>query len=85
MRDLDLPPLGIPNRAAPLVTGSLLFVGEGSDAVIGTVPGGGGDYDDPDSGYDESWRWGTLFRAYDKTTGARFSKSTSARAPPAHP
>ncbi|MCY3690309.1 MAG: PQQ-binding-like beta-propeller repeat protein [Gammaproteobacteria bacterium] len=70
LRDLDLPPLGIPNRAAPLVTGSLLFVGEGSDAVIGTVPGGGGAFDDPDTGYDESWRWGTIFRAYDKSTGA---------------
>ncbi|MEE3237463.1 MAG: PQQ-binding-like beta-propeller repeat protein, partial [Pseudomonadota bacterium] len=40
LRDLDLPPLGIPNRPAPLVTKSFLFVGEGSDAVIGTVPGG---------------------------------------------
>ena len=70
LRDLDLPPLGIPNRPAPLVTKSLLFVGEGSDAVVGTVPGGGGAYDGPDTGYDESWRWGTLFRAYDKSTGA---------------
>jgi len=70
LRDLDLPPLGIPNRPAPLVTKSLLFVGEGSDAVVGTVPGGGGAYDGPGTGYDESWRWGTLFRAYDKSTGA---------------
>ncbi|MDP6414496.1 MAG: PQQ-binding-like beta-propeller repeat protein [Gammaproteobacteria bacterium] len=69
LRDLGLPPLGIPNRPAPLVTRSLLFVGEGSDAVVGTVPGGGGAYDDPDTGYDESWRWGTLFRAYDKSSG----------------
>jgi quinoprotein glucose dehydrogenase len=69
LRDLDLPPLGIPNRPAPLVTKSLLFVGEGSDAVVGTVPGGGGAYDGPDTGYDESWRWGTLFRAYDKSSG----------------
>ena len=69
LRDLDLPPLGIPNRPAPLVTKSLLFVGEGSDAVVGTVPGGGSAYDGPDTGYDESWRWGTLFRAYDKSSG----------------
>ena len=69
LRDLGLPPLGIPNRPAPLVTKSLLFVGEGSDAVVGTVPGGGGAYDGPDTGYDESWRWGTLFRAYDKSSG----------------
>ena len=70
LRDLDLPPLGTPNRPAPLVTKSLLFVGEGSDAVVGTVPGGGGYYDGDDTGFDESWRWGTLFRAYDKSTGA---------------
>ena len=69
LRDLDLPPLGIPNRPAPLATKSLLFVGEGSDAVVGTVPGGGSAYDGPDTGYDESWRWGTLFRAYDKSSG----------------
>ena len=69
LRDLDLPPLGIPNRPAPLVTKSLLFVGEGSDAVIGTVPGGGNAYDGPATAYDESWRWGTLFRAYDKSSG----------------
>ena len=69
LRDLDLPPLGIPNRPAPLVTKSFLFVGEGSDAVIGTVPGGSGAYDGPATGYDESWRWGTVFRAYDKSSG----------------
>ena len=69
LKDLDLPPLGIPNRPAPLVTKSFLFVGEGSDAVIGTVPGGSGAYDGPATGYDESWRWGTLFRAYDKSSG----------------
>ncbi|MCG8413232.1 MAG: PQQ-binding-like beta-propeller repeat protein [Pseudomonadales bacterium] len=70
LRELDLPPLGTPNRPAPLLTKSLLFVGEGSDAVIGTVPGGGGAYDDADSGFDESWRWGTAFRAYDKANGS---------------
>lgn len=74
LRDLDLPPLGTPNRPAPLVTKSLLFVGEGSDAVVGTVPGSGGYYDSPDTGYDESWRWGTIFRAYDKVTGDTVSE-----------
>ena len=53
LEGLDLPPLGNANRPAPLVTGSLLFIGEGSDAVIGT-PG---------------THWGTTFRAYDKATG----------------
>ncbi|WP_419940628.1 PQQ-binding-like beta-propeller repeat protein [Candidatus Palauibacter sp.] len=53
LEGLDLPPLGNANRPAPLVTGSLLFIGEGSDAVIGT-PG---------------THWGTAFRAYDKATG----------------
>ena len=67
LRDLDLPPLGTPNRPAPLVTGSLLFLGEGSDAIIGTQRGDG-DPSDPEQ--DQSWRWGRTFRAYDKATGA---------------
>ena len=37
---LDVGPLGISGRAAPLVTRSLLFIGEGSDAVIGTTGSG---------------------------------------------
>jgi glucose dehydrogenase len=55
LKDLNLPPLGVPNRPAPLLTKTLLFIGEGSDAVIGTpqVP----------------WGWGKKFRAYDKATG----------------
>ena len=53
LEGLDVGPLGIAGRAAPLVTGTLLFIGEGSDAVIGT----GSD------------RWGPNFRAYDKATG----------------
>lgn len=69
LRDLELPPLGIPNRPAPLLTKTLLFLGEGSDTVIGTVPGGSSDYDDASAGFDESWRWGKKFRAYDKATG----------------
>ena len=66
LRDLDLPPLGIPNRPAPLVTKTLLFLGEGSDAIIGTLRGEGSP-SDPEQ--DQSWRWGTQFRAYDKATG----------------
>ncbi len=66
LRALDLPPLGIPNRPAPLVTRSLLFLGEGSDAIIGTRRGDG-DPDDPEQ--DQSWRWGPMFRAWDKATG----------------
>ena len=65
-RDLDLPPLGIPNRPAPLVTKTLLFLGEGSDAIIGTLRGEGAT-SDPEQ--DQSWRWGKGFRAYDKATG----------------
>jgi quinoprotein glucose dehydrogenase len=51
---LDVGPLGVPGRAAPLLTRTLLFVGEGADAVIGTGDDG----------------WGRSFRAYDKTSGA---------------
>jgi quinoprotein glucose dehydrogenase len=53
LEGLDLPPLGNANRPAPLVTRTLLFIGEGSDAVIGTPVGHSGD----------------TFRAYDKATG----------------
>ena len=53
LRDLDLPPLGIANRAAPLVTKTMLFIGEGSDAMLGVARGA----------------WGTMFRALNKATG----------------
>jgi quinoprotein glucose dehydrogenase len=53
LKDLNLPPLGTPGRAAPLVTRTLLFIGEGSDAIPG-VPVDG---------------FGNHFRAYDKATG----------------
>ena len=53
VKDLDLPPLGIPGRAAPLVTKTLLFIGEGSNAIPGIHEG----------------MWGKKFRAYDKLTG----------------
>jgi glucose dehydrogenase len=54
LKGLHLPPLGIPGRAAPLVTKSLIFVGESSTAVdLGDVSHG----------------FGNHFRAYDKRNG----------------
>jgi glucose dehydrogenase len=53
LKDLHLPPLGTAGRAAPLITKTLLFIGEGSDAIPG-VP---------------KDAWGKHFRAYDKATG----------------
>ena len=55
LKNLNLPPLGYPNRAAPLLTKTLLFLGEGSNAISGTA--------------DVDWAWGKKFRAYDKATG----------------
>jgi quinoprotein glucose dehydrogenase len=55
LKDLNLPPLGVPNRPAPLLTKTLLFLGEGSNAVSGTPQ--------------TDWGWGKKFRAYDKATG----------------
>lgn len=54
LKALNLPPLGQPGRAAPLVTKSLLFVTEGSAAGLSVPPGGGG----------------PRLRAFDKRTGA---------------
>jgi quinoprotein glucose dehydrogenase len=54
VKDLNLPPLGIPGRGAPLLTKSLLFIGEGSDAIPGTNRDG---------------MHGRMFRAFDKATG----------------
>jgi quinoprotein glucose dehydrogenase len=56
LNDLHLPALGVPNRPAPLLTKTLLFLGEGSNAVSGTPQ--------------TDWGWGRTFRAYDKATGA---------------
>ena len=53
LADLDLPPLGNANRPTPLVTKTLLFLGEGSDAIFGTPEG----------------MWGSKLRALDKATG----------------
>ena len=54
LKHLNLPPLGQPGRASPLVTKTLLFLGEGDPINIRTPPGGGG----------------KKFRAYDKASGA---------------
>ena len=54
LKELNLAPLGQPGRAAPLLTKTLLFIGEGSPGGIRIPPGGGGN----------------MFRAYDKASGA---------------
>jgi quinoprotein glucose dehydrogenase len=54
IKHLNLPPLGQPGRAAPLLTKTLLFIGEGDPINVRTPPGGGG----------------KKFRAYDKASGA---------------
>ena len=54
LQDLALPWLGNPGRAAPLLTKTLLFLGEGSPSMQVVPPHGGG----------------RMFRAYDKDSGA---------------
>ena len=56
LRGLNLPKLGVPGRAAPLLTKTLLFIGEGSPSFVAMprFTGGAG---------------GKMFRAYDKDTG----------------
>jgi len=61
---LKLGPLGNPGHSAPLVTKTLLFVGEGSSAMVvgGRVP--------PEMPFDTAPNYGEpWFRAYDKATG----------------
>jgi quinoprotein glucose dehydrogenase len=53
LKGLNLPPLGQPGRAAPLLTKSFLFIGEG-DMVGISMP---------------KFSGGNMFRAYDKKTG----------------
>jgi quinoprotein glucose dehydrogenase len=54
LQHLNLPPLGQGGRVAPLVTKTLVFMGEGTnDGVIAAPPGYGG----------------KIFRAFDKATG----------------
>jgi quinoprotein glucose dehydrogenase len=65
LKDLNLPRLGFPGHAAPLVTRTLLFAGEGSTAML--VAGGRIPPEMPVEtapNYAEPW-----FRAYDKATG----------------
>jgi glucose dehydrogenase len=62
---LELGNLGNTGHSGPLVTKTLLFVGEGSDAMVvgGRVP--------PDMPFDTAPNYGEpWFRAYDKRTGA---------------
>lgn len=56
LKDLNLPPLGTQNRASPLVTKSLLFIGEGKNGPNGPsrIP---------------AWGGGKKFRALDKASG----------------
>ena len=53
LKDLHLPPLGQPGRAAPLLTKTMLFLGEGDMVGVSMPPFSGGN----------------IFRAYDKQTG----------------
>ena len=64
LRDLNLPPLGNPGRSAPLVTKTLLFLGEGDPIMVGLarVQPGSSEAIAPGGG-------GSKFRAYDKATG----------------
>jgi quinoprotein glucose dehydrogenase len=64
LKHLNLPPLGHPGRSAPLVTKTLLFVGEGDPimAAPARVPSGMPLSLAPGAG-------GRKFRAYDKATG----------------
>jgi quinoprotein glucose dehydrogenase len=64
IKHLNLGRLGNPGHSAPLVTKTLLFVGEGSDAMVGAgrIP--------PDMPFDTAANYGEpWFRAYDKATG----------------
>jgi quinoprotein glucose dehydrogenase len=62
---LNLPPLGNPGRGAPLLTKTLLFAGEGSDANVVRARIQPGPPIETGPGYGEPY-----FRAYDKVTGA---------------
>ncbi len=53
LQGLDLPKLGTPGRPAPLLTKTLLFIGEGSPSMLAMPRFAGG----------------KMFRAYDKATG----------------
>jgi quinoprotein glucose dehydrogenase len=61
---LHLGPLGNPGLAGPLVTKTLLFAGEGSDAMVNAARVPPGMPLEQGAKYGEPW-----FRAYDKKTG----------------
>ena len=66
IKHLNLPPLGNPGRAAPLLTKTLLFIGEGSSAMSTNgprLPPGMPPTISPGAG-------GNGFTALDKATGA---------------
>ncbi|PYR70585.1 MAG: pyrroloquinoline quinone-dependent dehydrogenase [Acidobacteria bacterium] len=66
IKQLNLPPLGNPGRAAPLVTRTLLFIGEGSPAMANNGP-----RLPPGMPPEISPGWGgNGFKALDKATGA---------------
>jgi quinoprotein glucose dehydrogenase len=54
IKHLNLPPLGQGGRASPLVTKTMVFLGEGGNNAVVALPLGGG---------------GKMFRAYEKSTG----------------
>jgi len=64
IRDLNLGRLGTPGRAAPLLTKTLLFIGEGSSAMVGMERAPADMPMEIMTNYGES-----KFRAYDKATG----------------
>jgi len=64
IRDLNLGRLGTPGRAAPLLTKTLLFIGEGSSAMVGMERAPADMPMEIVTNYGES-----KFRAYDKATG----------------
>jgi quinoprotein glucose dehydrogenase len=59
LKGLNLPPLGQPGRVAPLVTKTLVFLGEGGRLNVGRMP---------------IWGGGKMFRAFDKQTGSIISE-----------
>jgi quinoprotein glucose dehydrogenase len=54
IRHLNLPPLGQPGRVSPLVTKSMVFLGEGGNNAVVALP---------------PWGGGKMFRAFEKATG----------------
>jgi quinoprotein glucose dehydrogenase len=64
IQHLDLGPLGVPGRPAPLATRTLLFIGQGSTILPGGARVPDGMPPEIVTNYG-----GRLFRAYDKTNG----------------